>query len=105
MKLLFMLFLAGLAVYAICEIGGLALSGWDRNEWEEYKRHQEQQRREQEKAKKEKLLTEGYKCPSCGKMAGHLISTGSKVASISVTGLASNKIGKTYKCAACDYMW
>ena len=47
----------------------------------------------------------GYKCPSCGKMAGHPIGAIDKGVSVGALGLASNKIGKTYKCAKCGYMW
>jgi hypothetical protein len=50
-------------------------------------------------------MNSGYKCPSCGKMAGHEIGALSKSVSVGTMGLASNKIGKTYKCANCDYMW
>ena len=60
---------------------------------------------EYERKKEEMRLTQGYRCPSCGAMAGHKIGAISKGASIGAFGLASNKIGKTYRCAKCDYMW
>lgn len=44
-------------------------------------------------------------CPRCGKHAGHPISEHRKTASIAFWGLASNKIGKTYECDNCHYMW
>lgn len=44
------------------------------------------QRREESKK-----LQGGYKCPSCGMMAGHRTS--------------ADKLGKMYKCANCKYMW
>lgn len=47
----------------------------------------------------------GYKCPNCGMHAGHKINTVNKAVSVSVLGLASDKIGKTYKCENCGYMW
>lgn len=55
--------------------------------------------------KEKKRLRGGYKCPNCGQKAGHPIGALSKGASIGFWGLASNKIGKTYKCENCDYMW
>ncbi len=58
-----------------------------------------------EPQKEYQKMNGGYKCPSCGKMAGHEMSAFSKGASVSALGLASNKIGKTYKCANCNYMW
>ena len=60
---------------------------------------------ELEKQKEYQKMNGGYKCPSCGKMAGHEIGAISKGVSVGTLGLASNKIGKTYKCASCDYMW
>lgn len=47
----------------------------------------------------------GYKCPSCGRMAGHPIKSGRKMLSIGFLGLASNTVGKTYQCHSCGYMW
>lgn len=46
-----------------------------------------------------------YKCPQCGQQEGRPISMLSKGASVEVFGLASNKIGKSYKCSNCGYMW
>ena len=59
----------------------------------------------EQRRKIEKRMTGGYKCPSCGKPAGHPIGAINKGVSIGALGLASNKIGKTYKCANCGYMW
>lgn len=53
----------------------------------------------------EKKLTQGYKCPNCGMMAGHKISAVSKTVSVGILGLASDKIGKNYKCNNCGYEW
>lgn len=55
--------------------------------------------------KKQKKLHGGYRCPNCGFKSGHEISYGEKRASIRRRGMASNKIGKSYKCANCNYMW
>lgn len=63
----------------------------------------EQRRFEEEH--KEKMLNGGYKCPNCGKAAGHPIGAVGKGISVGAFGLASNKIGKAYKCANCGYMW
>lgn len=60
---------------------------------------------ELEKQKEYQKMNGGYKCPSCGKMAGHKIGAISKGVSVGTLGLASNKIGKTYKCSSCNYMW
>jgi predicted lipid-binding transport protein (Tim44 family) len=45
-----------------------------------------------------------YKCPNCGKQTGKGISVVSKSVSVGTVGLASNKIGKSYKCSSCGYM-
>ena len=52
-----------------------------------------------------KKMNCGYKCPSCGRKAGHPLNQFTKGLSVGALGLASNKIGKTYQCANCDYMW
>ena len=59
----------------------------------------------EQRRKLEKRMTGGYKCPSCGKFAGHPIGVIDKGFSIGTFGLASNKVGKTYKCENCGYMW
>lgn len=60
---------------------------------------------ELQKQEKYKKMHSGYKCPSCGMMAGHKIDAVSKGVSISILGIASDKLGKTYKCENCKYMW
>ena len=60
---------------------------------------------EVQKQEQYKKLHGGYKCPSCGMMAGHKIGAISKSTSIGLLGLSSEKIGKTYKCENCKYMW
>ncbi len=68
---------------------------------EEFKKEVGEVQRQEEYKK----LHGGYKCPNCEMMAGHKISAVSKGASIGVFGIASNKLGKTYKCENCKYMW
>ncbi len=60
---------------------------------------------ELEKQKQYNKLNRGYKCPNCGMNAGHEIGAFNKAASVSAFGLASDKIGKNYKCESCGYMW
>ena len=60
---------------------------------------------ELQKQEEYKKMHGGYKCPSCGMMAGHEIGAVSKGVSIGMLGIASNKLGKTYKCENCKYMW
>lgn len=60
---------------------------------------------EMKNQKEYRKLNEGYKCPSCGMMAGHRIGVMSKGFSVGTFGLASNKIGKNYQCANCKYIW
>lgn len=52
-----------------------------------------------------KEVTNGVKCPMCGKNSGKKISTTSRAASVAMVGLASGKIGKQYKCTSCGHMW
>ena len=47
----------------------------------------------------------GIKCPNCGQVNVTFISTTSRAVSVGTVGLVSNKIGKTYKCPKCKYMW
>lgn len=46
-----------------------------------------------------------YICPQCGQKAGRPISAFSKTGSVYSKGLASETIGKNYKCSNCDYIW
>lgn len=59
----------------------------------------------EQQRKLEERVQNGYKCPNCGMAAGHPIGAIDKGLSIGTLGLSSNKIGKTYKCANCGYMW
>lgn len=45
------------------------------------------------------------KCPICNSTYIEKISTTNKSVSIAAFGLASNKIGKQYKCKNCKHMW
>jgi len=45
------------------------------------------------------------KCPTCGSQNTSSISTGNRLASTAMWGVASGKIGKTKKCNTCNYMW
>ncbi len=45
------------------------------------------------------------KCPVCGSTNVEKISTASRVVSVGMVGMASNKIGKQYKCKSCKHMW
>ncbi|MDE5802486.1 MAG: hypothetical protein K2I22_06175 [Lachnospiraceae bacterium] len=47
----------------------------------------------------------GIKCPNCGLVNVKKISTASRAISARAVGLASDKIGKTYKCPKCGYIW
>ena len=60
---------------------------------------------EEQRKEEEKRLNGGYKCPNCGRYAGYPIGAIDKSASVWLLGLASNKVGKTYKCKYCDYIW
>lgn len=52
-----------------------------------------------------KEITNGVRCPMCGKNAGRKISTFSRSISVAAAGLASGKIGKQYECSSCGHMW
>lgn len=71
---------------------------------EEREKGREEGKRAEEREKQRKLEN-GYKSPNCGMKAGYPISKVSKSVSVGTMGLASNKIGKTYKCENCKYMW
>lgn len=45
------------------------------------------------------------KCPTCNSTDIEKISMVGKITSVSVFGLASNNIGKTFKCNKCGYKW
>ena len=85
-------------------IGGFAILGLFLNAkltTPEEKKEEEEYKKEQEYKK----MNCGYTCPNCGAKAGHKIGAISKGISIGVFGIASDKVGKTYKCEKCGYLW
>lgn len=44
-------------------------------------------------------------CPNCNSTDIKKIRTANRMFSVSLFGLASNKIGKTYECMRCRYKW
>ena len=89
------------------------LANTDYAAYEEYiKNEREKERETQEFLQKQKDEKEAkkynnykYKCPMCGSNKIANISTAKKVVSAEILGLASAKIGKTYQCDECKYMW
>lgn len=67
----------------------------------------EEWNRQLNEAMKQSEYGEGYgiKCPNCGQVNVKKISTISRSISVSTLGLASDTIGKTYKCPKCGYIW
>ena len=45
------------------------------------------------------------KCPACGSSNVQKIGTGERVASVTMFGLFSKKINKSFKCNNCGYTW
>lgn len=96
------------------------LSKTDYAAYKEYVEHEQQkekemqdflqQQKDEKNAKKDeknakKYNNYKYKCPMCNSNKVMNISTTKKVVSAELMGLASNKIGKTYQCDECKYMW
>ena len=89
------------------------LSQTDRDAYDKYvieereKRLEEQRIVDQQKAEKEakKYNHYRYKCPMCQSNKIVNISVVKKAVSAELLGLASDKIGKTYQCDDCKYMW
>ncbi len=85
----------------------------DYNAYKEYINQEQQKEKETQeflqKQKEEKTAKKynnyKYKCPMCGSNKIVNISITKKVVSTEALGLASNKIGKTYQCDECKYMW
>ena len=82
-----------------------------KNEFDEYERllekraKEERERQAEEYRRKEALLSKNVPCPVCGSRDTYRIGTLDRATSIAVTGLASGKIGKQYKCRNCKHMW
>lgn len=96
---LILLLIAGVAllVVKVCD-------DYAKSKGEDYYRAYNQQVNENLK-KQEFGKGYGIKCPNCGQQNVHKISTASRAVSVGTVGLASDKIGKTYKCPKCGYMW
>ena len=45
------------------------------------------------------------KCPTCGGTHTRRITTTSRAISVTATGLASRKLGKSFECLDCKYTW
>lgn len=45
------------------------------------------------------------KCPTCGGTHTRRITTASRAISVTATGLASRKLGKSFECLDCKYTW
>ena len=62
-----------------------------------------------QKAEYEKILAErtanAPRCPTCGSTDLKKIDALDRAISVSFLGLASGKIGKSFKCNHCGYMW
>lgn len=63
---------------------------------------EEARKRLQEERDRERILPV---CPLCGSKNTERISTMNRATSVAMTGLASGKIGKQYKCKNCKHMW
>lgn len=68
-----------------------------------FKQYQMQEFERREKAKAEEAAKP--RCPQCNSTNIEKISTVNRATSIAMTGLASGKIGKQYKCKNCKHMW
>lgn len=62
-----------------------------------------QQRQEEEDFAK--YQASFYVCPNCGKRSGRRISAVTKAISAELMGIASDTLGKNYRCDECKYMW
>lgn len=91
-------FLGGCILAGLAMVMSIAFINGQSEETKEGARRLEEQKRYER-------MNCGYKCPSCGAMAGHELGAIEKGVSVGALGLASNKIGKRYKCAKCGYIW
>lgn len=60
---------------------------------------------ERHKAQYSASSSHSPRCPNCGSPAVAPISTGKRIGSTVMFGLASKTIGKSYHCGDCDYYW
>ncbi len=72
--------------------------------FEEYKKQRIEYEDKFEQMKQERL-SKNAKCPNCESKNTKSLSTTGKIVSVSMVGLASNKIGKAYECKDCGYRW
>lgn len=73
-------------------------------DFEQYKREELMRRTIQQVKESEKEAAKP-RCPLCNSTNVEKISTVNRATSIAMTGLASGKIGKQYKCKNCKHMW
>lgn len=73
----------------------------------DFEKYQRQELMERQIRAARKAAEEAAKprCPQCNSTNVERISTVSRATSIAMTGLASKKIGKQYKCKNCKHMW
>lgn len=105
MGVVFGLFLIAGFLYLICEL--INESSKEKEEdlkkyWGE-ENYAEMKKKWQESAKREKYHGYMYTCPMCGSHEVRKLGTLNRAASISVKGLASDKIGKQYQCDHCGH--
>ena len=98
-----MVIFLGLIIFIIVDIIFLKCI----NSYGKDKYGEEEWNRQLKKANEELEYGKGYgiKCPNCGQVNVHKISTVSRAVSVGTVGLGSDKIGKTYKCPKCNYIW
>lgn len=77
---------------------------WFDKQPEHYKEEYRRRQRQREEEELNKKINSRYICPNCGMRTGYKINVITKAISIEMTGLASDKIGKTYQCENCKYM-
>ena len=97
--------IVGLIIFIIVDI--IFLNCLDKNAKSKGEAYYKEYNRQVNENLKKSEFGKGYgiKCPNCGQENVKYISTASRAISVGTVGLASNKIGKTYKCPKCGYMW
>ncbi|MEA4929359.1 MAG: zinc ribbon domain-containing protein [Candidatus Limiplasma sp.] len=72
----------------------------------QYREAQVQQRKQEAvKQRYDAMINPPVRCPSCGSTDKEQITALNRVVSVGALGLASNKIGKSWKCKHCGHMW
>lgn len=97
--------IVGLIIFIIVDI--IFLNWLDKNAKSKGEAYYKEYNRQVNENLKKSEFGKGYgiRCPNCGQENVKYISTASRAISVGTVGLASNKIGKTYKCPKCGYMW